>query len=110
MMDERVKLVVQRRRKFNEEKCLVIREETQKLLDVGPVREIQCPEWLTNIVLVKKANGKWKMRVDFTNLNKACPKNSYPFPRIDSLVDNASGSRLLSFLYAFSGYNHIHMH
>jgi len=48
--------------------------------------------------------------MDFTDLNKACPKDSYPLPSIDSLVDSASGCRLLSFLDAFSGYNQIQMH
>jgi len=62
------------------------------------------------VVLVKKASGKWRMCVDFTDLNKACPKDSYPLPSIDALVDNASGCRLLSFLDAFSGYNQIMMH
>jgi len=71
-MDARVRPVIQRRRKFNEERHLVIREETQKLLSAGHKREIQYPEWLTNMVLVKKANGKWRMCVDFTDLNKAC--------------------------------------
>jgi len=61
------------------------------------------------VVLVKKANGKWRMCVDFTDLNKACPKDSYPLPSLDALVDNTSGCRL-SFLDAFSGYNHIRMH
>jgi len=56
-MDESVKLVVQRRRKFNEDKCLFIREETQNLLVPSHVREIQYPEWLVNVVLVKKATG-----------------------------------------------------
>ena len=62
--------VRQRRRKFNEERCLVVKEETQKLLSAGQIREIQYPEWLANVVLVKKANGKWRMCVDFTDLNK----------------------------------------
>jgi len=75
-MDEKVRQVIQRRRKFNEKRRLVIKEETQKLLSVGHIREIQYPEWLANVVLVKKANGKWRMCVDFTNLNKACPKDS----------------------------------
>jgi len=65
---------------------------------------------LANVVLVEKANGKWRMCVDFTDLNKACPKDSFPLPSIDSLVDSASGCRLLSFLDAFSGYNQIRMH
>ena len=109
-MDEKVKPVVLRRRKFNEDKRLVIQEETQKLLDVGHVREILYPEWLTNVVLVRKANGRWRMCIDFTDLNKPCPKDSYPLPSIDSLVDNAWSFRLLSFLDAFSGHNQICMH
>ena len=74
------------------------------------MREIQYPEWLSNVVLVKKANGKWRMCVDFTYMNKACPKYSYPLPNIDALVDSASGCKMLSFLDAFSGYNQIKMH
>ena len=58
-------------------------------------------------MLVKKSNGKWRMCVDFTDLNKACPKDSYPLPSIDALVDSAAGCKLLSFLDAFSGYNQI---
>jgi len=109
-MDAKVRPVRQRRRKFNKERCLVVKEETQKLLSAGHIREIQYPEWLANIVLVKKANGKWRMCVDFTDLNKACPKDSYPLPNIDALVDSASGYKMLSFLDAFSGYNQIKMH
>jgi len=104
-MDPQVRPERQRRRKFNEERRLVIRQETKKLLDAGHIREIQYPEWLTNVVLVKKANGKWRMCVDFTDLNKACPKDSYPLPSIYALVDSASGCKLLSFLDAFFGYN-----
>ena len=54
------------------------------------------------MVLVKKSNDKWRMCMDFTDLNKACPKDSYPLPSIDALVDSASGCKLLSFLDAFS--------
>ena len=59
--------------------------------------------------MVKKANGKWRMCVDFTDLNKAYPKDSYPLPRIDQLVDSTAGHQLLSFMDAFSGYNQIKM-
>jgi len=62
------------------------------------------------MVLVKKANKNWRMFVDFTDLNKACPKDSYPLPSIDALVDSASGCKMLRFLDAFSGYNQIKMH
>ena len=67
------------------------------------------PDWLANVVMVKKANGKWRMCVDFTNLNKACPKDSYPLPRIDQLVDSTAGHKLLSFMDAFFGYGQIRM-
>ena len=67
------------------------------------------PEWLANIVLVKKANGKWRMCVDFTDLNKACSKDSFPLPRIDQLVDSTTGHKLLTFMDTFSGYNQIKM-
>ena len=70
-MDEKVRPIVQRRRKFNEERRLVIKEEMHKLLNVG---EIQHPKWLANVVLVQNANGKWRMCVNFTDLNKAYPK------------------------------------
>jgi len=109
-MDPKVRPVRQRRRKFNEKRRLVLQEETKKLLSAGHIREIQYPEWLANVVLVKKANGKWRMCIDFTDLEKACPKDSYPLPNIDALVDNASGCKILSFLDAFSGYNQIKMH
>ena len=89
---------------------MIIKTETQKLLNADHIREIQYPEWLANVVLVQKANDGWRMCVDFTDLNKACPKDSYPLSSIDSLVDSASECRLLSFLNAFSGYNQIWMH
>ena len=69
-MDPQVRPVRQRRRKLNEERRQVIHEETHKLLAAGHIREIQYPEWLANVVLVKKSNGKWRMCVDFTDLNK----------------------------------------
>ena len=80
-----------------------------KLLAAGFIREVHYPKWLANVVLVKKANGKWRMCVDFTDLNKACPKDSFPLPRIDQLVDSTAGHKLLMFMDAFSGYNQIRM-
>ena len=71
---------------------------------------MQYPKWLANVVLVKKSNGKWRMCVDFSDLNKACPNDSFPLPRIDLLVDSTSGHELLSFMDAFSGYNQICMY
>ena len=103
------KLVRQKKRVFAPERDNAIKEEVQKLTTAQFIREVYYPDWLANVVMVKKANGKWKMCVDFTDLNKACPKNSYPLPRIDQLVDSTAGHRLLSFMDAFSGYNQIKM-
>ena len=83
--------------------------EVNKLLAANFIGEVYYPDWLANIVLVKKANGKWRMCMDFTNLNKACPKDSFPLPRIDQLVNSTAGHRLLTFMDAFSGYNQIKM-
>ena len=81
-----------------------------KLLDIGFIRESFYPSWLANPVLVKKSNGKWRTYVYFTDLNKACPKDSFPLPRIDQLVYATSGHELLSFMDAYSGYNQIPMY
>jgi len=81
----------------------------QKLLDAGVIGEVQYPEWLANVVMVPKKNGKWRMCIDFTILNKACPKDEYPLPRIDTLVDAAACSEMLSMLDCFSGYHQIFM-
>ena len=83
--------------------------EVNKLLTVNFIREVHYPEWLANVVMVKKANGKWRMCVDFTDLNQTCPKDSFPLPRIDQLVDSTAGHKLLTFMDAFSGYNQILM-
>ncbi|KAL5835807.1 hypothetical protein ACOSQ3_015358 [Xanthoceras sorbifolium] len=103
-------LVKQKRRKFAPERNKVINEDIQKLIDIGSVREVNYPEWLANVVVVKKKNGKWRVYIDFTDLNKACPKDSFPLPHIDMMVDATAGHELLSFMDAFSGYNQILMH
>ena len=86
-----------------------MQQEVQKLLEADFIREVYYPNWLANVIIVKKANGKWRMCIDFTDLNKACPKDSYPLFRIDTLVDSTTKHQLLSFMDAFSGYNQIKM-
>lgn len=104
-----VKPVVQRKRKMGEERRKVVDDEVKKLVDARFISEIKYPTWMANTVLVKKENGKWRMCVDYTDLNMACPKDPYPLPNIDHLIDNASGYQTLSFMDAYSGYNQIRM-
>ena len=80
-----------------------------KLFQAGAIREVEYPEWLANVVVVKKANSKWRLCIDFTDVNRACPKDSFPLPRINLIVDATVGQELLSFMDAFSGYNQISM-
>ena len=103
------KPVKQKWRSFAPKRQKAINEEVGKLLQAGAIREVEYPEWLANIVLVKKANGKWRLCIDFTDINKTCPKDSFPLPRIDLIVDATAGHELLSFMDAFSGYNQISM-
>lgn len=81
----------------------------EKLLAVRFIREVEYPEWLANVVVVPKKEKKWRVCVDYTNLNDACPKYSFPLPRIDQIVDSIAGHKMLSFLDTFSGYHQIPM-
>jgi ribonuclease HI/transposase InsO family protein len=101
--------VQQRLRRFDEERRRAIGVELRKLLKAGFIKEVFHPTWLANHVLVKKKNGKWRMCIDYTSLNKACPKVPFPLPRIDQIVDSTAGCELLCFLDAYSGYHQIKM-
>ena len=103
------KPVKQKRRSFAPERQKAINEEVGKLLQAGAIREVEYPEWLANVVLVKKANGKWRLCIDFTDVNRACLKDNFPLPRIDLIVDATTDHELLNFMDAFSGYNQISM-
>nr|CAD41709.2 OSJNBa0010D21.11 [Oryza sativa Japonica Group] len=101
--------VRQKVRRQAPERQAFIREEVARLLEAGFIREVIHPEWLANPVVVPKANGKLRMCIDYTDLNKACPKDPYPLPRIDQIVDSTAGCDLLCFLDAYSGYHQIRM-
>ena len=78
-----------------------VRSEVWRLRDAGAIREAFFSEWLANTMVVKKKNGKWRVCVDFTNLNRASPKDLIPMPKIDQLVDATYGHSRMSFLDAF---------
>uniref|UniRef100_A0A2N9I0L2 Integrase catalytic domain-containing protein n=1 Tax=Fagus sylvatica TaxID=28930 RepID=A0A2N9I0L2_FAGSY len=101
--------VVQPMRTFHTEVEAQITQEVKKLLAAGFIKPIQHPRWLSNIVPVKKKNGQIRCCVDFRNLNKACPKDEFPLPNMDLLIDSAAGHAMFSFMDGFSGYNQIRM-
>jgi Reverse transcriptase (RNA-dependent DNA polymerase). len=80
-----------------------------KLLAAGFIKEVLHPDWLANPVLVQKKTGQWRMCVDYTDLNKSCPKDPFGLPRIDQGVDSTAGCELLSFLDCYSGYHQIRL-
>ncbi|CAA0810116.1 Unknown protein, partial [Striga hermonthica] len=106
-IDLSVRPVKQKRRHHGAEMDKIIEQEVEKLLGAGHIEEIQFPEWLSNTVMVSKSEGKWRMCIDFRDLNKACPKDLYPLPRIDQLVDSTAGCELLSLMDASQGYHQI---
>jgi hypothetical protein len=95
-------------RRFADERRDAIKKELAKLLAVGFIREVFHPEWLANPVLVRKKNSnEWRMCVNYTDLNKHCPKDPFGFPRIDQVIDSTAGCDLLCFLDCYFGYHQI---
>ena len=102
--------VNQRVRRSHPDRHQVIQAEVDNLLKVGFIREVKYPEWLANVVIVPKKGGKWRVCVDYTDLNDAYPKDSFPLPCIDQIIDASAGHGMLSFLDAISGYHQIPMY
>ena len=100
-------------RRFAEDRRKVIAAEIARLLAAGFIMEVLHPDWLSNPVLVEKKKDDpnvavvWRMCIDYTNLNKACPKDPFPLPRIDQVIDSTAGCELLSFVDAYSGFHQI---
>jgi hypothetical protein len=93
---------------FTPNKREALRAELARLVSTRFIREVLHPEWLANHVLVLKKNKvEWRMCVDYTDLNKHCPKDPFRLPRIDQVVDSTAGCSMLSFLDYYSGYHHI---
>jgi len=99
--------IKQKLRRFARDKKEAIRIETTWLLAAGFIKEVYHPDWLANPVLVRKKNNEWRMYVDYTDLNKHCPKDPFGPPCIDEVVHSTTGCELLSFLDCYSGYHQI---
>jgi hypothetical protein len=92
---------------MSEDRILAAKAEVQRLLDANVIREVKYSEWLANVILVPKKNGKMRMYIGFTDLNKACKKDPFSLQRIDTLVDKAAACRRFSLLDCFSSYHQI---
>jgi hypothetical protein len=108
-IDPSVRPKKQRLRKMSDEKTEAAKAEVHRLLEAKFIEPIAYPTWLANVVMVQKKSGKWRMCIDFNSLNKAYPKDNFPLPRIDKIVDSAAGCEVMSLLYCFSDYHQIYM-
>ncbi|XP_012839468.1 PREDICTED: uncharacterized protein LOC105959853 [Erythranthe guttata] len=101
--------VKQGQRRFRPELVPAIEAEVNKLIDVGFIREVKYPTWISSIVPVRKKNGQIRVCVDFRDLNEACPKDDFPMPIAELMIDATTGHEALSFMDGSSGYNQIRM-
>ena len=101
------KFVKQKLRKVHPRKVATIKAEIEKLLKAGFIYPIPLTEWVSNIVPVNKKQGTIRVCIDFRDLNKACPKDNFPTPHINQIIDNCARSVIFSFMDGFSGYNQI---
>jgi hypothetical protein len=107
-VDPKATLKRQHLRRFVDDRRDAIKKELAKLLAAGFIREVFHPEWLANPILVHKKNSnKWRMCVEYTDLNKHCPKDPFGLPRIDQVIDSTAGCDLLYFLDCYSRYHQI---
>jgi hypothetical protein len=86
-----------------------VKKEIEKMLEVGFIRPCRYAEWISSIVPVQKKDGRWRVYVDFRDLNRATPKDEYPMPVAEMLINAAAGNKILSFMEGNAGYNLIFM-
>ena len=99
------KLIKQKFQQFTPDNKEAIRVEIKWLLAARLIKEVYYPKWLANPILVQKKNKEWRMCVDYSDINKHCPKDPFGLPWIDEVVDSTAGYELLSFLDCYSGYH-----
>lgn len=104
-VDPKAKEVRQKSQNFSFEKNTAIAVEVDLLLTTGFIWEAHYPNWLSNMVLLKKQNDKWRMCIDVANLKKACPKDSFSLLHIDLIIDSMAGRCMLNFIDVCSVYN-----
>jgi hypothetical protein len=94
---------------MSDEKTEAAKAEVHRLFEARFIETIAYPTWLANVVMVQKNSDKWRMCIDFMSFNKVCPKDNFPLPRIDKIVDSAAGCKVMSLLDCFSSYYQIYI-
>lgn len=107
VVDPNIKPIKQKLHKMHPRIELLVKAELEKLLEVNFIRPIDYSEWISNMVRVSKLDGSIRVCTDFRDLNKACPKDNFPLPNIDILVNSTTGHVMLSLMDGFSRYNQI---
>jgi putative transposase len=106
-VDPKARSIKQPLRRFDEPKCKAIAAELHRFENAGFIREIKISTWVSNPVIVPKNTDVRHVCVNYTSLNKHCPKDPFPLPHIDQIIDSTTGCARLSFLDAYYGYNQI---
>jgi hypothetical protein len=106
-IDPSFKLINQKESRYIVERSETIRQEVNRFLEAGFIRPVDYPSWLANLVLVEKPDGSWHMCIDYTSLNKACPKDECPMTHICQIIDSTASCELLSFPDVYSSYHQI---
>jgi hypothetical protein len=101
------KVVQKKLHLVNPKKATTIKIEVEKLLKAGFIYPIHLTQWVSNLVPVNKKQGTIRVCIDFHDLNKACPKDNFPTPFIDQIIDECASFEDFSFMDGFSGYNQI---
>ncbi|GKA70142.1 hypothetical protein Tco_0776206 [Tanacetum coccineum] len=104
-----IKPIKQNKQSLGPDRNTTACKEAEELTKAGILRKVKHQTWVANPVMVKKNDGGWRMCVDFTDINKACPKDCYPLPEIDWKIESLAGFRLKCFLDAYKGYHQIQM-
>jgi hypothetical protein len=99
----------QRARQMKAEVLVEVKKEVEKMLEAGFIRPCRYAEWISSVVPVQKKDGRWRVYVDFRDLNRATPKDEYPMPVVETLINVAAGHKILSFMDGNAGYNQIFM-
>ena len=103
----KVRLVKQKLKKMYSHIALLVKAELEKLINTNFIQPLAYPSWISNIVPISKKNGSICIRINFWDVNKECPKDDFPLPNIDTIVDLTIGHSMFSLMDAFLGYNRL---